>query len=116
MILASLAASLEYDSKKIIAFSTLSQLGLIVISISLGFSTFAFFHLLTHAVFKALLFISCGYCIHLKGHFQDLRFLKSRFFSRFANNFVMYVCSLSLMGFPFLAGFFSKETILERRF
>lgn len=116
MMLASLAACLEFDSKKVIAYSTLSQLGLIIVSISLGLVQFAFFHLLTHAVFKALLFITGGYKIYVVNHFQDIRLLNSRFLQRFFKNFLMKVCILSLMGFPFLAGFFSKERVLEGSF
>src|SRR3981189_7823 len=109
MFIASLSACLEYDSKKIIAYSTLRQLGLMIISLSLGLIKFAFFHLLTHAIFKALLFIKRGYKIFKNNHFQDNRLLKFSFFSKFYKNFVMYVCILSLIGFPFLAGFFSKD-------
>jgi NADH-ubiquinone oxidoreductase chain 5 len=116
MFLASLAACLEYDSKKVIAYSTLSQLGFIVVSISMGFVSLAFFHLLAHAIFKALLFICAGYKICIVNHFQDVRFLNSSFFQGFFKNFVMTVCVLSLMGFPFLAGFYSKDSILESGF
>lgn len=116
MLLASFSACLEYDSKKIIAFSTLSQLGLMVVSLALGFVNFAFFHLLTHALFKALLFIVRGYKIFKTCHFQDNRILKFSFFYKYFKNFILQVCILSLIGFPFLAGFFSKERILEGSF
>jgi len=116
MFIASLSACLEYDSKKIIAYSTLRQLGLMIISISLGLVNFAFFHLLTHAVFKALLFITRGYKILSSSHFQDRRILKFSFYSKFYKNFIMQICILSLIGFPFLAGFFSKDSVIEGRF
>jgi len=116
MFLARLSACLEHDSKKIIAYSTLSQLGLMIISISLGLVNFAFFHLLTHAIFKALLFITRGYKILNSSHFQDNRMLKFSFYSKFLKNFVMQICVLALIGFPFLAGFFSKDRVIEGRF
>jgi len=70
MFLASLSACLEHDSKKIIAYSTLRQLGLMIVSLSMGLISFAFFHLLTHAIFKALLFITSGYKILKKKSFS----------------------------------------------
>jgi len=116
MLIASFSACLEHDSKKIIAFSTLSQLGLMVVSLAIGFVDFAFFHLLTHALFKALLFIVRGYKIFKTNHFQDNRILKFSFYYKYFKNFVLQICILSLMGFPFLAGFFSKEKILDGSF
>jgi len=83
MIIARISACIEFDSKKIIAYSTLSQLGLMIVSISLGLINFAFFHLLAHAIFKALLFITRGYKILLKNHFQDRRLLKLKIFKNF---------------------------------
>jgi NADH-ubiquinone oxidoreductase chain 4 len=67
MFIAGIGANFEFDLKKIIALSTLSQLGLIIITISIGLSGLAFFHLLTHALFKALLFICAGGVIHSMG-------------------------------------------------
>ena len=73
---ASLAACCEFDGKKVVAYSTLSQLGLMAVSLSLNLPLIAFFHLVTHTVFKALIFICVGYLINKRGHFQDLRSLK----------------------------------------
>ena len=73
---ARLAACCEFDRKKVVAYSTLSQLGLMGVAISLNLPQLAFYHLITHAMFKALLFICVGYLIHKSGHFQDLRRLK----------------------------------------
>jgi NADH-ubiquinone oxidoreductase chain 5 len=73
MFIAGLGANFEFDLKRIIALSTLSQLGLITISI--GLSGLAFFHLLTHALFKALLFMCAGGVIHSMGDSQDIRFI-----------------------------------------
>merc|ERR1711909_14752 len=70
---AGIAAIAELDLKKIIALSTLSQLGLIIMSIGLGYPALALFHLITHAMFKALLFVCGGILIHFHGHAQDLR-------------------------------------------
>nr|AVP74392.1 NADH dehydrogenase subunit 5 [Cryptocelis alba] len=110
---ASLAACSEFDAKKVVAFSTLSQLGLMAVSISLNLPMVAFFHLITHAMFKALIFICVGYLINNSGHFQDLRSLNGLWLTSPLLAITLIVSSLSLMGFPFLAGFFSKELILE---
>jgi NADH-ubiquinone oxidoreductase chain 5 len=73
--LAGLVANYENDLKKVIALSTLSQLGLIIIMIGLGQPSVAFFHLITHALFKALLFICAGTIIHSNLNNQDLRLI-----------------------------------------
>ena len=112
---ASLAACCEYDAKKIVAYSTLRQLGLMRVAISLKLPMIAFFHLITHAMFKALIFICVGYLINKRGHFQDLRRLKGLWSTSPVLAKTLIVRRLSLMGFPFLAGFFSKELILENK-
>jgi len=71
--MAGLSAITECDIKKIIALSTLSQLGLIIISIGIKIPNLAFFHIVTHAIFKALLFICAGSFINYHHHTQDLR-------------------------------------------
>lgn len=111
---ASLAACREYDCKKIVAYSTLRQLGLMSVSISLGLPLIAFFHLITHAMFKALIFICVGYLIKNRGHFQDLRSLKGLWQTRPTLMITLLISKFSLLGFPFLAGFFSKELIIEK--
>jgi NADH-ubiquinone oxidoreductase chain 5 len=77
MFIAGLGANFEYDLKKIIALCTLRQLGLMImiITISVGLSGLAFFHLLTHALFKALLFVCAGGVIHSMSDSQDIRFM-----------------------------------------
>jgi NADH-ubiquinone oxidoreductase chain 5 len=75
MFMAGLGANFEFDLRKIIALSTLSQLGLIVGAVSIGFVGLAFFHLLTHALFKALLFMCAGVIIHTMRNSQDIRFI-----------------------------------------
>jgi len=113
IFIAGLGANFEFDLKKIIALSTLRQLGLIIIILSMGFADLAFFHLLAHALFKALLFICAGVIIHILKNFQDIRYMGSLIFQipftiRFFN-----VANLALCGFPFLAGFYSKDIVLE---
>jgi NADH-ubiquinone oxidoreductase chain 5 len=73
IIIAGLRAITECDIKKIIALSTLSQLGIIITSLGLGLPQLAYFHILIHALFKALLFICAGLIIHSHQHNQDLR-------------------------------------------
>uniref|UniRef100_A0A336MVL7 NADH-ubiquinone oxidoreductase chain 5 n=1 Tax=Culicoides sonorensis TaxID=179676 RepID=A0A336MVL7_CULSO len=75
IFIAGLGANFEFDLKKIIALSTLSQLGLIIRILGIGFSYLAFFHLITHALFKALLFICAGVVIHNIKNFQDIRYI-----------------------------------------
>nr|UBI44046.1 NADH dehydrogenase subunit 5 [Leptomithrax sp. QNL-2021] len=116
MFMAGLGANFEYDLKKIIALSTLSQLGLMLSILSLGFPDLAFFHLLTHALFKALLFMCAGVVIHGVGDYQDIRNMGNMVkFMPLTMSF-MVVANLALCGFPFLAGFYSKDMILEMSF
>lgn len=116
IFMAGLGANFEYDLKKIIALSTLRQLGLILRILSLGFPDLAFFHLLAHALFKALLFICAGVVIHRVGDYQDIRCIGGLIrFIPLTISFIV-VANLALCGFPFLAGFYSKDIILEVAF
>ena len=113
IFMSGIVAVYEYDLKKIIALSTLRQLGVIIFSISLGLYRVAFFHLVTHALFKALLFLSAGALIHGVGGSQDIRH-----FGGLAKSFPLVgVClnlaNLSLCGIPFISGFYSKDLIVE---
>lgn len=110
---ARLAACCEYDGKKVVAYSTLRQLGLMAVAISLRLPMIAFYHLITHAMFKALIFICVGYLIKKRGHFQDLRRLKGLWRKNPVLATTLLVSKASLAGFPFLAGYFSKELIIE---
>jgi NADH-ubiquinone oxidoreductase chain 5 len=113
IFIAGLGANFEFDLKKIIALSTLSQLGLIIRILSLGEYILSFFHLLTHALFKALLFICAGCLIHNLGNCQDIRFMGG-LINRIPLTCSFFVISnLSLCGLPFLSGFYSKDLILE---
>lgn len=103
----------QNDIKKIIAYSTCSQLGYMIFSCGLSGYEVAMFHLSNHAFFKALLFLTAGAVIHGLGDEQDIRKyggLAKRLPFSYA---VMLIGSLALMGFPFLAGFYSKDAILE---
>jgi len=113
IFMSGLGANYEIDLKKIIALSTLSQLGVIIISLSLGMVELAYFHLLTHALFKSLLFLCAGVFIHGSFNTQDVRLLGVMGVSGPVTSFYFIGCSLSLCGFPFLSGFYSKDLILE---
>ena len=113
MFMAGLGANFEYDLRRIIALSTLRQLGLMIITISIGLSGLAFFHLLTHALFKTLLFMCSGGVIHSIGDSQDIRFIGGlSFYMPFTSSCLM-VSNFALCGMPFLSGFYSRDFILE---
>nr|YP_009112551.1 NADH dehydrogenase subunit 5 [Nephrops norvegicus]CEK40201.1 NADH dehydrogenase subunit 5 [Nephrops norvegicus] len=116
MFMAGLGANFEYDLKKIIALSTLSQLGVMLSILALGFADLAFFHLLAHALFKALLFMCAGVVIHAVKEYQDIRCMGSLVFSMPLTSTCMNLANLALCGMPFLAGFYSKDLILEVAF
>nr|WFP44755.1 NADH dehydrogenase subunit 5 [Typhoptera quadrituberculata] len=113
MFMSGIGANLEYDLKKIIALSTLSQLGLMMGSIAIGQSKLAFFHLLTHALFKALLFMCAGAIIHNMKNYQDIRYMGSLSWQLPITTGCFNVANLALCGMPFLAGYYSKDLILE---
>nr|YP_010262132.1 NADH dehydrogenase subunit 5 [Esanthelphusa dugasti]UIB42739.1 NADH dehydrogenase subunit 5 [Esanthelphusa dugasti] len=113
MFMAGLGANFEYDLKKIIALSTLSQLGVMLSILALGYPDLAFFHLLSHALFKALLFMCAGVVIHSVGEYQDIRLMGCLIKFMPLSVVYMTVANLALCGFPFLAGFYSKDMILE---
>lgn len=113
IFIAGLGANFEFDLKKIIALSTLRQLGLIISILSIGFYKLAFFHLLTHALFKALLFICAGSIIHNIKNSQDIRIIGSLRIRIPLTCSCFNVANLALCGIPFLAGFYSKDLILE---
>nr|YP_009755475.1 NADH dehydrogenase subunit 5 [Hercostomus brevipilosus]QIP53952.1 NADH dehydrogenase subunit 5 [Hercostomus brevipilosus] len=113
MFMAGMGANFEFDLKKIIALSTLSQLGLMMSILSMGFYKLAFFHLLTHALFKALLFMCAGAIIHNMNNFQDIRYMGGLAIHMPFTSSCFNVANLALCGMPFLAGFYSKDLILE---
>ena len=113
IVIAGIAAVVENDIKKIIALSTLRQLGLIMFRLSIGLPFLAFFHLLTHAIFKALLFMAAGALIFIFSHVQDLRFLGNLSIQVPVVCAAILAANLALGGFPFMAGYYSKDLILE---
>nr|WNV65529.1 NADH dehydrogenase subunit 5 [Cyanopterus ninghais] len=113
MIMAGSSANFEFDLKKIIALSTLSQLGLMITTICLNLPKLAFFHLITHAMFKSLLFLCSGIMIHNYFNHQDIRFISMMNFNIPLINLIFNMSSLTLCGMPFLAGFYSKDLIIE---
>jgi len=113
IFIAGLMANVENDLKKIIALSTLSQLGLIIIILRLGGKIVSFYHLLTHAIFKSILFICAGIIIHSIFNNQDIRFFGNLNLNIPFTMIRFLVARLALCGFPFLAGFYSKDFIIE---
>jgi NADH-ubiquinone oxidoreductase chain 5 len=103
----------QNDIKKVIAYSTCSQLGYMVLACGLSYYNVALFHLFTHGFFKALLFLGAGSVIHAMADEQDMRKLGGLIKSLPFTYSMMLIGSLSLMGFPFMAGFYSKDAILE---
>jgi len=113
IFISGVGANFEMDLKKIIALSTLSQLGVIIMTLSLGFYELSFFHLLRHALFKSLLFLCAGVIIHGMGNIQDIRYIGGVVRGLPLVSIYFFGASLALCGFPFLAGFYSKDVILE---
>jgi len=103
----------QFDIKKIIAYSTCSQLGYMVFICGLSAYNVSLFHVINHAFFKALLFLSAGVIIHSLNGEQDIRKFGSLCSILPFVYSVMLIGSLSLAGFPYLSGFFSKDFILE---
>ena len=116
IFIAGLGANFETDLKKIIALSTLSQLGLMIMILSMGRPMLAFFHLLSHALFKALLFIGAGSIIHSVGDYQDVRVIGGLVNVIPLRVTVVNLANLSLCGMLFIRGFYSKDLILEVSF
>nr|YP_011002209.1 NADH dehydrogenase subunit 5 [Cazira verrucosa]WPO01457.1 NADH dehydrogenase subunit 5 [Cazira verrucosa] len=114
MFMSGLAANFEYDLKSIIALSTLSQLGLMMTIMFMGYPMNSYFHMLTHAFFKALMFLCAGLIIHCMNDSQDIRYMG------YLISCIPFTCScfcisnLSLCGFPFLSGFYSKDFVLDQ--
>nr|QMP96773.1 NADH dehydrogenase subunit 5 [Eratyrus mucronatus] len=113
MFMAGLGANFEFDLSSIIALSTLSQLGLMMSILFIGFPVLAFLHLLTHAFFKALLFLCAGLMIHCMSDSQDIRHMGVMINQLPFTSTCFCISNLSLCGLPFMSGFYSKDLILE---
>lgn len=113
LFISGVCANLEFDFKKIIAFSTLRQLGVIIFCLSLGLINISFFHLLTHAIFKCILFICAGIIIHNIILNQDIRYIRIILKNIPLVRIIFNCSTFSLCGIPFISGFFSKDKILE---
>ncbi|MBF0189807.1 MAG: NADH-quinone oxidoreductase subunit L [Magnetococcales bacterium] len=103
----------QNDIKRVIAYSTCSQLGYMFFAAGVSAYPAAMFHLFTHAFFKALLFLGAGAVIHAMHHEQDMRHMGGLFKKIPITYTVMMIGTLALTGFPYLAGFYSKDAILE---
>lgn len=113
IFLGSIAAIINYDLKKIIAFSTLRQISFIITILLIGRPNLAFFHLLTHALFKSLIFISAGTIIHHSIGEQDIRKINNLRNWLPLEITIINISIIALIGFPFYSGFFSKDVIIE---
>nr|YP_009439683.1 NADH dehydrogenase subunit 5 [Yanocephalus yanonis]ATG83156.1 NADH dehydrogenase subunit 5 [Yanocephalus yanonis] len=113
MIMSSICANYEFDLKKIIALSTLSQLGLMMTCLFMQLPDLAFFHLLSHAMFKSLLFLCAGIVIHFMSGCQDIRFMGGVSLTMPLTSCCFNVSNLALCGFPFLSGFYSSDLAIE---
>jgi len=115
-VFSSLVGLFQQDIKKVIAYSTMSQLGMMVIAIGLSSYNIALFHLVNHAFYKGLLFLGAGAVIHAVADNQDFRkYGGLRSFLPLTYS-VILIASLSLVAFPFMTGFYSKDLILESAF
>nr|QNV12124.1 NADH dehydrogenase subunit 5 [Amaurobius fenestralis] len=112
MIYSSMAANWEQDLKKIIALSTLSQIAMMMFAISMNSSILAFFHLIIHALFKSTMFLCAGIMIH-SSSYQDMRMMGLNMYNMPMIPSILGMTNLTLMGTPFMSGFFSKDSIME---
>jgi len=113
MIIAGITAILEIDIKKVIALSTLRQLGIIIIILGIGNPILSFFHLISHAFFKAMLFMCAGLIIHRMKDYQDIRKIGFNYININLSISIIIVANIRLCGLPFLRGFYSKDMIIE---
>lgn len=112
----SLIGLFQQDIKKVIAYSTMSQLGMMVIAVGLSSYNIALFHLVNHAFYKGLLFLGAGAVIHAVADNQDFRKYGGLIYYLPLTYSVMLIASLSLVAFPFMTGFYSKDFIIESAF
>jgi NADH-quinone oxidoreductase subunit L len=110
---AALCAIIQSDIKKVLAYSTLSQLGYMTVALGVSAYSAAVYHLMTHAFFKALLFLGAGSVIIGMHHEQDMRRMGGLRKAMPITHATMWIGTLALVGMPFFAGFYSKDTIIE---
>ena len=115
-IFAASIALTQNDIKRVIAYSTCSQLGYMFFAAGLGAYNASIFHLMTHGFFKALLFLSAGSVIHAMHHEQDMRKMGGLFKKIPFTATMMWIGSLAIIGFPYFSGYYSKESILENAY
>ncbi len=115
-IVAALIGLKQNDIKKVLAYSTVSQLGFMFVALGCGAYTTALFHVTTHAFFKALLFLGAGSVIHGMHHEQDIRKMGGLKSKMPITYYTFLIGTLAITGFPFLSGFFSKDEILTIAF
>ncbi|MEN9987895.1 MAG: hypothetical protein RLZZ585_934 [Bacteroidota bacterium] len=111
-VIAAFIAMRQNDIKKVLAYSTVSQLGLMFVALGMGAYTVALFHVTTHAFFKALLFLGSGSVIHAMSDEQDIRKMGGLSKLTPITHITFLIGTLAIAGFPFLSGFFSKDEIL----
>lgn len=115
-ILAAVIGLRQNDIKKVLAYSTVSQLGLMFVALGMGAYTAALFHVTTHAFFKALLFLGSGSVIHAMGGEQDIRKMGGLKDHLKTTHITFLIGTLAIIGFPLLSGFYSKDEILAHVF
>ena len=115
-LMAALIAIQQNDIKKVLAYSTVSQLGLMFVALGVGAYDTALFHLTTHAFFKALLFLGAGSVIHAMSGEQDIRSMGGLRKKLPSTYWTFLIGTLAIIGFPLMSGFFSKDEILARSF
>jgi NADH-quinone oxidoreductase subunit L len=113
-IFAALIGLFQNDIKKVLAYSTVSQLGLMFVALGVGAYTTAMFHLTTHAFFKALLFLGAGSVIHAMSGEQNILKMGGLKDKIKTTHFTFLIGTLAIIGFPLFSGFFSKDEILEK--
>ncbi|WP_206454308.1 NADH-quinone oxidoreductase subunit L [Aurantimonas marina] len=115
-IFAATVGLVQNDIKRVIAYSTCSQLGYMFVALGVGAYSVAIFHLFTHAFFKALLFLGAGSVIHAVSDEQDMRRMGGLKKHIPVTYWLMVIGTLALTGFPFTAGYFSKDAVIEAAF
>src|SRR5690606_11895791 len=115
-LLAARIAIKQNDSKKVLAYSTVSQLGYMFLGLGVGAYVGAVFHVMTHAFFKALLFLGAGSVIHAMHHEQDMRKMGGLAGKMKITHITMLIGCIAIAGIPPFSGFFSKDEILAAAF